>query len=404
MDPVEEWDMEGMKPSPRITRVEATTYEYTLEDLGTDYNTFNLVYEPGARPPRRGHVISIHTDAGISGEYPHVGGPTLAQVQMVAGYLVGKDALERERMYNDVKRGLRHYDMTGVGIVDICLWDIAGKFYEAPLYQLLGGTRKPLPAYASTLHGDENGGLTTPEQFANFAEQCREMGYPAFKIHGWGLAGQNPQREIENVLLMGRRLGGKMALMIDPACELETFSQALALGRACDEAGFFWWEDPFRDGGVSRFAHRKLRQLVKTPLLQTEHIRLLEMHVDFIVGDGTDYVRAGAHEDGGVTGAMKIAHAAEGFGLDVELHGPGPVHRHVMSSIRNTNFYELGLVHPRVRTTRPPVYAGYSDDLEAIDANGCVYAPEGPGIGVPLDWEWINAHRVERRVLAGGDS
>ena len=40
------------------------------------------------------------------------------------------------------------------------------------------------------------------------------------------------------------------------------------MGRACDEAGFFWWEDPFRDGGVSRFAHRKLRQLVKTPLLQ----------------------------------------------------------------------------------------------------------------------------------------
>jgi len=48
-------------------------------------------------------------------------------------------------------------------------------------------------------------------------------------------------------------------------------------------------------------------------------------------------VRSGAHEDGGVTGAMKIAHASEGFGLDMELHGPGPVHRHIMSSIRNTN-------------------------------------------------------------------
>ena len=46
------------------------------------------------------------------------------------------------------------------------------------------------------------------------------------------------------------------------------------------------------------------------PLLQTEHIRYLEQHVDFILSEATDFVRAGAYEDGGVTGAMRIAHAA----------------------------------------------------------------------------------------------
>ena len=50
-------------------------------------------------------VLANWTDQGIAGEYPGVGGPTLAQVQMVAGYLVGKDALQREAIYNDVKRG-----------------------------------------------------------------------------------------------------------------------------------------------------------------------------------------------------------------------------------------------------------------------------------------------------------
>lgn len=386
--------------NPIITKVEVTSFEHTLDNLGKDYNTFNTVYEKGGRIKARGNVLSVHTDAGIVGEYPGVGGPTLAQVRMVAEYLIGKEALGREKIYNDIKRGLRHYDMTGVGVVDICLWDIAGKLYNAPLYKLLGGTRRPLPAYASTLHGDENGGLSTPQQFAEFAQQCYEMGYPAFKIHGWGLAAQNPRREIENVLHMGRRMGGKMSLLIDPACEVENFGQALALGRACDEAGFFWLEDTFKDGGVSAFAHRKLRQMIKTPILQTEHVRLLEMHVDFIIAEGTDYVRAGAHEDGGVTGAMKIAHASEGFGLDVELHGPGPVHRHLMSSIRNTNFYELGLVHPLVKSSRNPTYQGYSDDLDAVDKKGCVYAPEGPGIGVPLDWEWIKAHQIDHGVLA----
>ena len=214
---------------------------------------------------------------------------------MGAQYLIGKDVTAREKIYNDLKRGLRHYDMTGVGVIDICLWDIAGKIYDEPLYRLLGGTRRPLPAYASTLHGDENGGLSTPEQFGEFAVQCKEMGYPAFKIHGWGLAAENIQREIDNVLAVREAVGDKMALMIDPACEIENFAQALAVGRACDEADFFWYEDPFKDGGVSTYAHRKLRQMIKTPILQTEHIRLLEQHVNFLLQEANGTTSGQAH-------------------------------------------------------------------------------------------------------------
>ena len=199
-----------MKDSPKITSVEVTVFEHEVENVGKDYNTFNMVYDRGTSVLRSG-VLQIKTDQGIVGEYPSVGGPTIEQVKMVADYLIGKDALSREAIYNDLKRGLRHYDATGLGVVDICLWDIAGKFYDTPLYKLLGGARRPLPAYASTLHGDENGGLSTPEQFSDFAEQCYEMGYRSFKIHGWGLAAQNMQREIDNVLLMGKRFGKKIS-------------------------------------------------------------------------------------------------------------------------------------------------------------------------------------------------
>ena len=392
-----------MNSVPVITGVELTSYEFTNNDLGKDYNTFNIVYEPGGKLKQSGAILQIHTDAGITGEFPVFMGPTQAQVAICAGYLIGKDATGREKIYSDCKRALRQFDMTGVGVIDICLWDIAGKLYGEPLYRLLGGTRRPLPAYASTLHGDENGGLTTPDQFAEFAVRCRDMGYTAFKIHGWGLAGQNVQREIDNVLGVRAAVGDKMALMLDPACELENFAQALAVGRACDEANFFWLEDPYRDGGVSTYAHRKLREMLRTPILQTEHIRLLEQHVNFLLAEGTDYMRAGAYQDGGVTGVMKIAHAAEGFGIDVEIHSPGPVHRHLMSSIRNTNYYELGLVHPKVaRPLAPlhPIYVNYSDDLDSIDSEGNVFAPEGPGIGVEIDWEWINAHRTGHVKLA----
>tara|TARA_B100001245_G_scaffold165435_1_gene124952 strand:+ start:517 stop:1689 length:1173 start_codon:yes stop_codon:yes gene_type:complete len=390
-----------VKESPVITKVEAIHVKYSLENLGKDYNTFNMVYESGSTLEQTTSILRLHTDVGIVGEYVGVIGPALAEVRAVADYLIGKNALSRESIYNDIKRASRQWGGLGLGVIDICLWDIAGKFYDEPLYRLLGGEKRPLKAYASTLHGDENGGLTNPEQFEEFAQQCLEMGYKSFKVHGWGLARNNIEREVENVLNLGNKFSDKMDLLIDPACEVKNFGDALKLGRACDEANFFWLEDPFQDGGVSQFAHRKLRQMIKTPILQTEHIRLLEQHVDFIVAEATDYVRCGAHEDGGITGAMKIAHASEGFGLDVELHGPGPVHRHVMSAIRNTNFFEVGLVHPLVKTIWPSIYQNYTDDLDCIDNEGNVYAPDGPGIGVDIDWDWIKHHKFGEEIISG---
>ena len=137
-----------------------------------------------------------------------------------------------------------------------------------------------------------------------------------------------------------------MDLMLDPACEYITFGDAVKVGWACDEERFFWYEDPYRDGGISQFAHRKLRQLIRTPLLKTEHVRSLEPHIDFVVTEATDFVRGDVGYDG-ITGVMKLAHACEGLGLDIEFHGPGPAQRQCMAAVRNTNYYEMGLVHPK---------------------------------------------------------
>jgi L-alanine-DL-glutamate epimerase-like enolase superfamily enzyme len=311
---------------------------------------------------------------------------------MIARSLIGRNALDREAIYNDAKQALRQHARMGMSQVDIALWDLAGKFYDAPIYELLGGYRTELPCYASTFVGDHQaGGLSSPEAYAEFAQQCLELGYPAFKIHGWQDA--PVERHVATIHAVGKQVGSKMDLMLDPFCAIKTFGDALKLGWACDEERFFWWEDPFKDGGVSAFAHRKLRQLVRTPLLQLEHVRGLEPHVDFIVADGTDFVRGDPDYDGGITGVMKIAHAAEGFGLDVELHAPGPVRRQLMAAMRNSNYYEMGLVHPRASFFPLPFYKeGYSDGLDAIDGRGRVPVPRGPGLGVEYDWEYITGH------------
>ena len=386
-----------MKDRPGITSIEVFQYEKDIIDVGVEPTIGILIYQPGGVQKFRGRGLRINTDVGVSGEYFGGFEADYAVIGGLAHTLIGRNALERDAIYDDLKQATRQQSRMGMGVVDIALWDLAGKYYDAPIYELLGGSAgKKLPCYASTYVGDyEEGGLNSPEAYADFAEACLELGYPGFKIHGWQDAPLRDQ--IELVRAVGRRVGDRMDLMLDPFCAIKTFADALKLGRACDEFDYFWYEDPFRDGGVSAFAHRKLRQLIKTPLLQLEHLRGLESHVDFIVADGTDFVRIDTDYDGGITGVMKIAHAAEGFGLDVELHGPGPDRRHVMAAVRNTNYYEMGLLHPKLDPFHmAPFKCGYRDAIDAVDADGCVVAPDGPGLGVEYDWDTIMDRCTDR--------
>ena len=385
-----------------ITRIEITEFSYPLEDLGTDGAGFNLVYEPGSTIDSTTLAIRMETNMGVTGEYVLVTSTSTDQLDTFASYLIGKDPLLRERHWSEVKRGMRKYDRMGMGPLDIVLWDVAGKHYDAPIHELLGTYRKRLPAYASTYHGDTNGGLDSPEAYADFAEQCLDMGYGGFKIHGWGGSDdeRDIDREIETVHAVGERVGDDMDLMLDPACEYETWGDTVKVGRACDEQGFFWLEDPYRDGGISQHGHRKLRQVLDTPILQTEHVRGLEPHTDFIAAEATDFVRADPEYDAGITGAMKVVHVAEGFGLDVEYHAPGPAQRHCLAATRNANYYEMALVHPECGNTTPPIYPGeYSDQLDAVDEDGTVPVPDGPGLGVEYDWDYIEENATGNQQL-----
>ena len=381
----------------KITEVEIHEFGFNAINLGnlTGADSVGAVgYAKGSISRVAKFAVIIRTDDGCQGEYvtQWCGTPsTCAQTKMLAPTLIGREAEHREGIYDDMKRELRQFDHMGQGPLDIALWDWAGKQLGCSISTLLGGYRKRLPAYASTYHGDRNGGLDSKEAFAGFAQQCYDLGYRAFKIHGWNDG--DAREEAANVLHVAEKVGDKMTLMLDPACELRTFADAVYVGHACDEGGYFWYEDPYRDSGVSAFAHKRLREMIKTPLLQTEHVRGVEPKADFLIAGGTDFLRMDPEYDMGITGGMKIAHLGEAFGIDVEVHACGPAHRHVMGAMRNSNFYEVALVGPDCPNAVPPVYAcGYSDLLGSIEPDGCVLVPDGPGLGVIYDWEFINAN------------
>ncbi|MCX6047125.1 MAG: mandelate racemase [Chloroflexi bacterium] len=385
----------------KIERVEIHAFSFTVENVGlgahSNAGVGNLIHLPGAKSTPTRFAVRILCDDGAQGEYvTHwVGTPsTLGQIQMLAPNLIGRDPEEREAIYDDLKREVRAYDHMGHGALDIALWDLAGKKYHMSVARMLGAFRKRLPTYASTYHGQEEpGGLDTPEAFADYAQACKEAGFVGFKIHGWHNG--DARREVRNLLGVRERVGNDMYLMIDPACQLRTFLDALYVGQACDEAHYFWYEDPYRDSGVSALGHQRLREKLKTPLLVSEHVRGLEQKANFMLQGGCDMIHADPEYDMGITGAMKIAHFCEALGLDVQMHACGPAHRAVIAAIRNTHFYELALMGPGMPNMVPPIYTcGYSDQPEDLGQDGCMPVPDGPGLGVTYDWAFIERNRT----------
>lgn len=387
----------------KIECIDLRAFQFTARNLGFSANTNSIVgvsYEKGAQTKITKYAVEITTTDGCAGRYVlNWGGASpsvYGQMQMLAPMLIGRDAEQRIGIYEDLKREARQFDHMGHGPLDIALWDWQGHALNCSVSTLLGGYRKTIPAYASTYHGDRNGGLDSKEAFGDFALKCRDMGYRAFKIHGWYEG--NPKEEAALVTHVRKVVGDDMTLMLDPACELRTFADALYVGRACDDTNFFWLEDPYRDSGVSAFGHRKLREMLKTPILQTEHIRGVEPKADFAIAGGTDFLRSDPEYDMGFTGCMKIHHMAESLGLDVEVHACGPAHRDLIGMTRNSNFYEVALVGPDCPNAVAPVYqCGYSDQLDCINPDGTITVPDGVGLGVDYDWAYILKNQVDHK-------
>ena len=168
----------------RVSRVEIHEFTYEANDIGIDAGGFDLVQMPGHRQPISKFALVIETNDGIRGEYVGQWGATsisLSQTLTLAPHLLKHNPLERELIYGEFKRALRQYDHMGFGYIDIALWDLFGKQAGLSIATLLGGWRKRLPAYASTMHGDRNGALSSPQDYLDFAEECYSLGYRAFQ-------------------------------------------------------------------------------------------------------------------------------------------------------------------------------------------------------------------------------
>jgi L-alanine-DL-glutamate epimerase-like enolase superfamily enzyme len=371
--------------APKITKVDVQGFTWPVKGL-TRGRAFH--FDPTSTYELSGGGVRIHTDTGATGEFAGWNVPTQAVAETAKRY-IGANALDRERLYQSNKAS------PGMAALDIALWDLAGKLAGQPVHALIGTYRTEVPAYASTIDGAVSGPLSTPESYGDFAQQCLDMGYRAFKIHP--MAWPAVRDHVRAVQAIGNRVGGNMDTMLDSFNFYETFADALRVGRACDDAGFFWYEDPYAEGGTASFPHEKLRGMIRTPLLQGEKSRTVEQRFDLALRKATDFIR-GDTKIHGITGTLKLAHAAETIGLDIEPHTSGPEELHVLATLRNANYYEIVWVHPIMTNTNPPIFKNMNvTGLDAIDKRGMVKVPMEPGLGVEYDWDYM-AKRSTGRV------
>ena len=263
-------------------------------------------------------------------------------------------------------------------IIDVCLWDILGKAVNRPIYQLLGGTRTRVMAYASSQH------LPTVEDYAPDVQKAKAAGIRGYKIHpGGGQSANAPPRAsyvgyMEEIRQVRKAAGDDFPLSFDGRGNLYS---ALKIGRLLDELGYIWYEDPIPTEEIEDLI--VLARALDVPLNMGEFILNMNSFADYIKRDALDIVRFIADNIGGITGGIQVCHMAEAFGLECQPHNWGNVMDlavHFQLELACNNNYWFEMPWPTEYPDRV-----YHKDKFRVDKEGFINAPTEPGLGYPID-------------------
>jgi L-alanine-DL-glutamate epimerase-like enolase superfamily enzyme len=177
--------------------------------------------------------------------------------------------------------------------------------------------------------------------------------------------------------------------MADPVASY-SFEQALKMGRELEKLNYKWFEEPLYD--VDFYNLKKLTTALDIPICGTEviggsHYAAAQCITDHVV----DIVRSDVSWKAGITPVMKTAHLAESFGMQCELHTAifhplELVNLHCCAAIANCEYFEVLL---------PLEHFNFGLESPIQIESGHAVLPQGPGLGVKLDWDFIENCTVE---------
>ena len=351
---------EGRQPRPGEPR----TWEYLLTTVTTDEGVDGHSMLWGVNREGRGLGHLVH--------------------DVFTGTLIGADPLAVEARWQelrDMTRGTYPLSDSIVALLDVAFWDIAGKVAGLPIVDLLGRYRSAVPAYASP-----SGGISfTIEGTVQEARAVRAAGFRGYKI--WSTLG--PRDDIPRLRAAREAVGPDYPLMADAGGRYR-FTEAMEVGHVLDELGYQWFEEPISDYHIPLLA--RLAQELRTPILAGEKTTPLGYLPEYLRNGSVDLVRGDVLMKAGITGLRKLAILSELHGYDLEIHGTltpllDIANLHVSGAIRNSRYAEV--------FWEPFYRFGLKGDPLVPDADGMLHVPTKPGLGVDLDWDWIDDHTLE---------
>ncbi|MCH2127206.1 MAG: mandelate racemase/muconate lactonizing enzyme family protein [Pirellulaceae bacterium] len=384
-----------------ITDIESIILQHDMEE--------ELGFSQGYYKQRTAHLLKVHTDEGIIGIGEVFGaGPFAFANQAIINHVIkplvcGRNPLDIGVIWHDVYNAVRDHGQKGLPIcclsgVDIALWDIFGKSTSQPLYQLLGGkARTQIAAYGYGMMFRKQKDLAAI--YAAEVSKIVESGFTASKMK----LGMGVQKDVELARAVRHGAGDGFKLMADTN-HAYTVGEAIQLGQQLRDLDFYWFEEPVMPEDYQGYsAVRTALPGIHIAGGEAEWTRF--GHRELLTRRCVDILQPEVAATGGISEFMRILSMAHAFGTPVIPHVWGSdvliaVDMHLVSVIPDIpgglhQFEPMleydttpNLFHEQLLST--PL--GIREQITAT--GGYVRPPEGPGIGIELNEDFIETYRV----------
>lgn len=341
-------------------------------------------------------LVRVRTDNGLEGIGEADSQPEVVKAIIDAPFshniacglrelLIGENPLETERLWQKMHRrtlyfGRSSVTITAMAAVDMALWDLKGKHFREPIHRLLGGRQhERILAYASILFGRDG------RETSQIARRWRDAGYLAIKF-GWEPMGQSEALDID--LVRGARDGlGDGTLLIDAGCVWDART-ALSRAHAFSQFNIGWLEEPLRPEDVE--GYRWLRDRSPLPIAAGEEECGREAWRPLIEARALDVYQVDLSRNG-FSDSNYIKERVQEIGARLCNHCyTSPVTAaaslHWLSTCRDAFLFEDCVEDSPLR------HELTHERIQATD--GYITAPNGPGLGVTLNEDFIKRHLV----------